>query len=441
MKRIPALLALVLLASVPGRAQLKAPAAAWKSAVAGAAAVVARQPKLREDHAGGPVPALVAVGPDGSVPAADNPAVLEEVASALELMGFEPEELADKTEQSQASVLIGAFGVAAARAEEKAESAAAALESLSDANFPGVAGRLAGAAALAPLLSRNHKDLVAAARASLAAFEQGRLERLEEFRRRLPERIANGEFNAENLIARDEYGWSAADEEPGTRHATLSALYAARLEALGRVVGPWTAKEVLVLRERLDRLGDAAELDRTGPESSRLARAAIESLGERSSLFWWNMGQHRAAMRRIKEKRAGAVELAEIERVMTASVDAARATGDHAVLSRVLAVLKTGAMSFPSWDEVGAARTAQLLALSRAQAVSIVGFFMSLVGAVVSLLLASGVWLPVLGVGALALAAAYGYGAVVMGRQLRLLMGPRAAEVAALMARHFPEKN
>ena len=429
------LAAFLLLASADSaRAQLKAPASAWKAPISRAAAGLAGRPGFLNLLAATTLPKLAAPAKDGSVPLAESPALLEAFAAELEAMTLTPESFASLSERRQGDAFGSAFFAAREQAARKIEEAAAAAETLRDASAGRTAAALASAEALAPLLLPSRAAALPAARARFEEFEKGRLARLAEFRARLPQRLASGEINPHTLTRRDEDGWYAADDEPGVRHPTLNALYAARLERLGRRVGPWTAKEVLLLGRRLN-YRDAAWLDRAEPSSSRLVRAALDSLGERAAAKGPRID--RAAIRAIDEKTAGAREILASEDAMAAAAAAAASDQDHATLARVLAAVKTGGSGWPSWDSLKAARRERLQALGMGKFVGVLGGLASVYTALLSALMPAGLALFSAALFFVVAAVCFGWALWQLAEQQSL--EDANSELRRLMAERFPK--
>ncbi|MFI5345863.1 MAG: hypothetical protein ACHQ51_05770 [Elusimicrobiota bacterium] len=381
-------LAALLILSVSARAQVVAGAAAEAGAWVGpmAAAVTA----AGSDRVAGlgytSLTALSSPDAGGRLPFVSAPQALTPLTDAIQAQGLTPQTFAALPTAEKLAVLSRAAVPAEAHAAAVADEALASVaEPVRIGTYQNASHKTANAAGIALYLSPERAEQVAAAVASVKAYETKRSELIDAFIHDLPGKIAAGEFDGTNIIARDADGWHAADEAPEKRYQTLTELYRARLESLGRAApGPWTIRQTEILKAAL-RQPDIAEALTKEYEESPETRSGTTKIAEfldmhadRARAAYSENPKLKAALARFEMGAARGTDVLKVEKFYGSAIDRTRyASSDHAWLTGWII---GGGDAMPGWEEMKAIKAAAQKGYQRNAFRGMIGFFAGMAG-------------------------------------------------------------
>lgn len=363
MTKAPLLPLTVLILAAPARAAVVEAApggAAWVAPVAGVFAAVGSQ---RIAAIGLPsLTALSAVGESARYPFAGRPQVLDLLAANLRYYAT-PESFAALPADDKLYALTAAAKGAEIEAAAFADKALAeAARPLHPGTMERVGDELERAFAVLPYLDAGRRERVSAARRRVAKFKIEWRARVDRFSVELPLKIANGAFDASNLVVKTEHGWIAADESlvpidetklgigesPDWNEGELSQFFLRRVDALRKAPqGPWIAAEAELLRGNFDRLAaEGVPSVRAVYNSFRLQIAPLAAPAAPS------LPLARAAAAFEKNARDGSPvavrHVLAVEEAYARLQDSGPAA--RSIRLRMLAAMRDGMGGLPSWE-------------------------------------------------------------------------------------------
>lgn len=373
------LLAALLLLSTGARAQIVAGAASEAAAWVGpmSAAVTAAGSERVAGLGSVSLTNLSMPDASGRLPFVSAPQVLAPLTAALAAQGVTPASFAALPTAERLAVLSRAAVPAEAQAAAAADAALAAVAvPVRNGTYEDASRKTADAEESALYLSPEKAAQVAAAVAAVKKFERRRSQLIKSFLEDLPSKIAAGEINGATLLDRDADGWHAADENPAIRHETLNELYRVRLANLGRAVpGPWTLREVAVLKASLGRRDVAEALSRE-LKASPGSNLAIEQLVQYLD-FHANRAREAiaadpkmfATLKRFEKGSASGVDIRRVEKAYYNSIERAGYSNPW-----IAGTILSGSLTLPGWEELKALKRQAMKDYHRNALQGMVGF-------------------------------------------------------------------